>query len=270
MRQLVEQALGDRVVAALAVPHAALVAAAEMDAEGHARKIFHQLGVGAQRAREILHRLLAALAHRLERRLVDVRGVARLVDMHVAAAGVDQLLDHAALDRDDVVHERIHGRIDRFGTRMVEALHHAVGSDQGDLDRLFCNRGHASVFIQWRIVPARERRAAGDAPLVRAHGLGASVVAADGEAEAVLEVEAAHFAVGDDVEADALLQVEVTPHAFQLHARELLGRELAGFQCEAGLLPVGGAQQAADDVGADAIEAVHWSWRIPAAFTAAA
>src|SRR5207253_728301 len=33
VRQLVEQALGDRVVAAFAVPHAALVAAAKMDAE---------------------------------------------------------------------------------------------------------------------------------------------------------------------------------------------------------------------------------------------
>src|SRR6185369_9283708 len=65
VRQLVEEPLGDCVVAALAVPHAALVAAAEMDAEGDAREPLHEPRVRSERAREICHRVLAALLHRL-------------------------------------------------------------------------------------------------------------------------------------------------------------------------------------------------------------
>src|SRR5687767_14072837 len=45
VRQLVEQSLRDRVVGSLAVPHAALVAAAEVHAKGDAIETAHDLGV---------------------------------------------------------------------------------------------------------------------------------------------------------------------------------------------------------------------------------
>src|SRR3989449_10536387 len=69
VRQLVEQPFGDRVIAAFAMPHAALVAAAQVNAEGDAGKARDQRGVGLERAREVLPRVFAARAHRGERGL---------------------------------------------------------------------------------------------------------------------------------------------------------------------------------------------------------
>ena len=54
VRQFVEQPLGDGVVAAFAVPHAALVAAAEMNAGRNASpRSLHHLRLRPERAREI-------------------------------------------------------------------------------------------------------------------------------------------------------------------------------------------------------------------------
>ena len=69
--------------------------------------------VGGDRAVEVFVGVFAARAHALERDRVAVRGVARRVDLDVAAAGGDQLRDHLALDRDDVGQELVHVGIDR-------------------------------------------------------------------------------------------------------------------------------------------------------------
>lgn len=50
MVEFVQQPLGDVVVSALAVPHAALVAAAQINAESDLAKAFEQLIIGSQRA----------------------------------------------------------------------------------------------------------------------------------------------------------------------------------------------------------------------------
>src|SRR5258706_9561282 len=119
-----------------------------------------------------------------------------------------------------------------------------------------------------RDLPARERGGAG-ALLLCLDRLAAGVIAADREAEAVLEVEAAHLAVADDIETDLLLQFEVPLRARLRDAGKILGAHLSRLEGEARLFPVRRPQQAADHVGADAIEG-HQSCLIPAAFTAAA
>src|SRR5207237_9991960 len=104
----------------------------------------------------------------------------------------------------------------------------------------------------------RGRRAAG-ALLLCVYSIGTGVIAAHREAEAVLEVEPAHFAVGDDVEADRLLQRDMALDAFELHTGKLGGAELARLERQARLFPFRRPQQAAHHVGADAIKASHFS-----------
>ena len=62
MRQFVEQPLGNGVIGSFAVPHAALVAAAQMDAEGDAGIIGDDRRFRLQRTGEIPHRIFAARA----------------------------------------------------------------------------------------------------------------------------------------------------------------------------------------------------------------
>src|SRR5262245_39007279 len=102
MMELVEKALGDRVVGALAMPHAALVAPAEMNPKSNARKGANDLVVGTQGAGKILFWILAALAHCRQRRRIDIRRIAGSIDLNVAAACRNQALNHFTLDFDDV------------------------------------------------------------------------------------------------------------------------------------------------------------------------
>src|SRR6516225_8475100 len=57
--QLGEQPLGDRVVAAFTVPHAALVATAEVNAESHSGEARNDRRLRLERARKIRHWILA-------------------------------------------------------------------------------------------------------------------------------------------------------------------------------------------------------------------
>ncbi len=168
MRQLVEQALGDGVVVAFAVPHAVLVAAAEMNAEGDRIETLHQLGIGAQRAREIAHWVFAALSHRLERRRIDVSGVAGGIDLHVATAGVGDFADHAPLDGDHVLEESVDIRVDRFGLLVREALADAIGADQRHLERLLRMPAREAILVQQEV--ALEAQALEHRPAARHRG----------------------------------------------------------------------------------------------------
>ena len=122
MGQFVEQPLGDGVVSAFAVPHAALVATAEMDTESNAREAFDHVGFGLERTGEVRHRVLAAIAHLLHRRLVDVGGEARRVDLDVTATGIDQTFDDRPLDRDHVGDKIVHAFVYRGRFFIVETL----------------------------------------------------------------------------------------------------------------------------------------------------
>ena len=191
-----------------------------------------QRRVGLERAREILLRVFAARAHLRQRRLVDIGGVARRIDVDVAAAGVGQALDDLALDRDHVGHERVHVLVDRLRILVLEALADAVRPDQrhlggrlGDAVRRTCippaarcararsrdfTGRRCEIAVPFSCSGISQRRSAEpplDALRVGLHGAGGGVVALDRGAETVLEIEPAHLAVADDVEADAFLQL---------------------------------------------------------------
>src|SRR6185503_18864680 len=106
-------------------------------------------------------------------------------------------------------------------------------------------------------VEARERRAPGDALLVLPEALGSRVVARYRKAEAVLEIEPADLAVGHDIQADAFLQRHMLLHAFEFDPCEFMRGKLLAFQPGAGILPRSRPQQAADDIGANALEVNH-------------
>jgi len=177
---------------------------------------------------------------------------------------------------------------------VVVALLNAIGTDERYLHRLLRQRRRAPILLERHValqlqpthhrppvhdrragcrevrnVPAREWRAAGTA-LLAADGFHAGVVAAYREAEAVLEVEPADLAVGHDVEPELLLQQELAFDAVELDAREVARGHLLRFKSEARFLPRRRTEQAADDVGANAVELAHQSCRTPAAFTACA
>ncbi len=160
------------------------------------------------------------------------------------------------------------------------------------LTGLLCQRRNAPVFLQGDVsfqgkffnhraavhhrgaaarkvgyVEARERLAALAARLMRAHAFAGGCVAAHREAEAVLEVEPADLAVGDDAQPGAFLQREVLPDAFELDRREFLDRYPVFVQPAARVLPRLGPQEAADDIGADARRG--YSCLTPAVLTAA-
>ena len=146
--ELVEQPLGDGVVGALAVPHAALVAAAQMDAAGDVAQILNDLGFGLERAGEIRHRVLAARLHLLHRGLVDIGGETRRVDVDIAATGLHQAFDDLALDPHHVVDEIVEALIDAAGVLVVEALRDAIRPDQRHLGRGLGDLGDELIFLE--------------------------------------------------------------------------------------------------------------------------
>ncbi len=265
------------------MPHAALVAAAEMNAERHAGKACDQRLVGLDRAREILLRILAARAHLVQRRLVDIGGVARRVDVDVAAAGVGKALDDLALDRDHVGHEGVHVLVDRLGILVREALADAVRPDQRHFGRRLCDAVNVLVFLERHVAreleprlhrtavrdrrallvqrdfPAPQRGGVLDALRVDLHGAGGGVVALHRRAETVLEIQPAHLAVTDDVETDAFLEPDRIADRVVLDAAQLGGVDLALLQQRPRLLHGRRPQQAADHIGADGSQVAHGS-----------
>ena len=103
--ELREHLFGDAVIVPFAMPlrrdlagggiDGPGVTLAEMDAEGDAVEAFDHRIVGGDRAFEIALGVLAARAHAIERDFVDIGGVARRIDLDVAAAGIDQFADDA-------------------------------------------------------------------------------------------------------------------------------------------------------------------------------
>src|SRR5438128_6209116 len=128
---------------------------------------------------------------------------------------------------------------------MIEALRDAVWPDERHFHGPFRERRHPQILLERHIArelqalpdrpamdhrgagageignfPAAERRAARAAVLLRADALAAAVVAAHRKPEAVLEIEPADLAVGDDVQARAFLQIEIFLDAIELQPGE--------------------------------------------------
>ena len=102
----VEHFLGDRIVAALGVPLAAVVAAAEMDRERHAGffRRFETRVVGRERFVEQHVGIFAHLGFQpLAPLRIEIVAVARRVDLDVRHALLGEALDLAHHDRGDVV-----------------------------------------------------------------------------------------------------------------------------------------------------------------------
>jgi len=108
-----------------------------------------------------------------------------------------------------------------------------------------------------RHLPAPQRGAALDSPRVGLQRRGAGVVAFDAGAKAVLEVQAAHLAVADDVEADAFLQAYGTAHGVVLDRAQFGGGNLALVETLARLDHGRRPQKAADHVGSDGSQVAH-------------
>src|SRR5262245_14657574 len=147
MMEFVEKALCDRVIGALAMPHAALVAATEVNPKRNSRKAANDLVVGPYRAGKVLLRILAALAHCRQRRGINVRRITGSIDLDVAAACRNQPLNHFALDVDDVGDKIVYPRIDRRCILVVEALGNAVGTNQGYLHGLLRHAAREPVLF---------------------------------------------------------------------------------------------------------------------------
>ena len=254
-----------------------------MHTEGHARKALDDLGVGLERTREIGLRVFAARTHDVKRLLVDIGGVARLIDVHVTAAGLDQAADDLALQGHQVGHEGVLVGVDRLGLLVVKALRHAVGANEAHLHRLGGERRHALVFFHRHVARekyALEHRAAvrhrralavkvGNVPA--RHRLGALcalfvqleyvllgvVVTAHRQAEAVLKVEPADLAVGDHFHAGGLLHRHGLADAVHLNGVELLRADQAPVHAHARFFPGGRSQQAADVVGTNGVQGVQ-------------
>ena len=106
-----EDLLSDAVVAARRVEHALVVAAADVDAEGHARVAVDDRVVELDAGVEHLVGIAAALPIALADRLVEQRGVLRSVDLHVLAAEAPQLVDLTAREIDEVGEVRVARRV---------------------------------------------------------------------------------------------------------------------------------------------------------------
>src|SRR3990172_10118882 len=88
------------------------VAAADVDAEGHAGAAFDKRVVRVNGALKVSLGIFAARAHSVERDLVDVRRVARRVNLDIPAAGLYQFGDHLPFDLNHVIDEVVETVID--------------------------------------------------------------------------------------------------------------------------------------------------------------
>ncbi len=115
------------------------------------------------------------------------------------------------------------------------------------------------MLVQVGHVEARQRAAAGDARLGGAQRRPGGGEAAHRGAEAVLEIETADLAVGDDLEPEILLEADRVAHRMILDAPELLLGHATFVERRARFAPGRGAQQAADHVSAQQIQRARHS-----------
>ncbi len=130
VRQFVEKPFRDGVIGSFTVPHAALVAATEVNTERHTLETAHDGGFREDGPRQIGCGIFSARPHGGKRRFVRVRGKSGRVDVHVTTTGLDQLLYHTPLDIDDIRGEQIRIGVNRPRCLVVESLNYPVRSDK--------------------------------------------------------------------------------------------------------------------------------------------
>ena len=108
-----EEALGEPVVAALDEPAARLVAAAEVEAEGHAGMIADHVVVELEAEVEPALRRPAAALVEVPVARVDEQRIVRRVELDVGRAEPDELVDLLAQDLGHVPEERLERRVGR-------------------------------------------------------------------------------------------------------------------------------------------------------------
>jgi hypothetical protein len=257
-----EEFFGDGVVATLGVPVAAIVAAAEMDAEGDAGDAggletlvvggegFVEGGLGVE-AHLVLHPV-APFG-------VEVVAVAGSVDLDVVDVAGGELLHLVANDCGDVVEEiRVVG-VDAIGDTFFEGDGGELGrAGQGHLDgagRVFLEEvelveGERAEFFDTRLDDSGHT-AGGHAALAVPGAIDGvvEVEAANGIGEVAHEVAAAKFTIGEDIEAEFLLAAEDAEDVCVFD----LGELLRGCGVASGLKQFLGTKEAANVVGAPGV-----------------
>ena len=165
--------------------------------------------------------------------------------MDVTAAGLDQFLNHTPFNIDDIGGERVRIGINRLRCLVIETLNDPVRPDEAHLHRFAGDGAGAFVLGERNVVhevqprfgrssvryrraglgeignfPAPQRRATLGPAYMGAQSLGGAVEAADCKSETVLKVEAADFAVGNDVEPDRFLQSDKLADACTLDLQQ--------------------------------------------------
>ena len=108
-RELVEQYLRDRLVAAFGDPRALEIAATQVDADGHVGRAFGDRGVDqpSVAARQFVG-VVAALARAFAHPVIAKVGEVGVVELQVTAAGIGQRADFRAIGGRDVGEEHLH------------------------------------------------------------------------------------------------------------------------------------------------------------------
>ena len=258
--QGIKELLGDRVVAALDGPHAAVIAPAEVEPEGHAGEVGDQgvvegdhlgqpgLGVDAERAQAVAPILAAGV------------GVARAVELDVAHPHLDQRGDLPAHDPDEVGHELLARRVGPLrdaGQPEGARLGHRREGRLGPGGVVGVGEQEAHLALEQAVAQgelAAHRRephilvGGGAAEDDRRGDIGAEAVEAGDDR--VPEDAAAELAVGERIQAAFPLEGDGPRDGLFLDAIQLVGRQRPGVGRAHRRLDRLGAQQAADDFGA--------------------
>src|SRR6516165_7286548 len=108
MLKLVEKAFGNVVIASFTVPHAALITAAEVDAEGDVVESSQDLVVCLQGSAKVFSGIFAPVPYRLQGRWVHVSRITRRIDLNIATTRIGEPTNHFSLDLDDIRHKSVH------------------------------------------------------------------------------------------------------------------------------------------------------------------
>src|SRR5688572_2687772 len=266
--ELVEQRLGDRLVAALGHPGAFQVAAAQMNRHRHALGPRGDAFIEEMRiARGQLVGVLAARFHVLAGVHVAVARQRGIVELQVSAAFLRQLVDLVAVDprqgTEVALAVTIDGGIERL---RPEEVVHDVGRGHGHLGHAFPDHGleEAVVVGDDALAPLERRFGVGRrrdpdhrAFVPEAQGAIAQAESLHGVDEPRRPAPAAELPVGDRRQGDRVLESHGLAHAFVVQALHLVIADLSSLAVARGLDRALRPEEAADVL--DAKRRPHWN-----------
>ena len=100
-----KKTLCHRFIGSLSMPHAPLIAPAQVNARSGRTKRFDERVISRDGSLEVLQRVFTALAHGLEGRLVHIGRVTRRVDLNITASRIHKARDNFLLYLDHVCQE---------------------------------------------------------------------------------------------------------------------------------------------------------------------